>query len=200
MTARQQWGVVAVIVLLLGAGLAFAAHTMKDDLFPVDVGTTAPEFRAKVLGSPATKTLADYKGQVVLLNVWATYCIPCKVEMPSLERLHKTYGDSGLKIIAVEIDPSVSDDSVRTYANSLGISFEILRDTTHKLEQVYQVTGYPETFIIGREGTIRRKWISSDDWSSQGNRALIAQLLGLQTPRPTADSGDVKKPASLRGQ
>ena len=200
MTTRQQWGVVAVIVLLLGAGLAFAAHTMKDDLFPVDVGTTAPDFRAKVLGSTQTKTLADYKGQVVLLNVWATYCIPCQKEMPSLERLHKTYGDSGLKIVAVEIDPAVSDDSVKTYAKALGISFEILRDTTHKLEQVYQVTGYPETFIIGREGTIRRKWISSDDWSSQGNRALIAQLLGLQTPRPTADSGDVKKPASLRGE
>src|SRR5581483_11158561 len=100
-----------------------------------------------------------------------------------LEKLHKTYGDSGLRIVAVEIDPAVNDDSVRTYAKALGISFEILRDTSHALEKVYQVTGYPETFIIGREGTIRRKWISADDWSSQGNRALIATLLGLEPPR-----------------
>jgi cytochrome c biogenesis protein CcmG, thiol:disulfide interchange protein DsbE len=200
MTMRQQWTAVLGIILVLAVGLAFAANAMKDDLFPVDVGTRAPDFRAKVLGANQFKTLADYKGQVVLLNVWATYCVPCKVEMPSLERLHRTYGDSGLRIIAVEIDAAVSDDSVRTYAKSLGITFEILRDTSHTLEKVYQVTGYPETFIIGREGTIRRKWISADDWSSQGNRALIAQLLGLDAPRTAGDSGDARKASPLRGQ
>jgi cytochrome c biogenesis protein CcmG, thiol:disulfide interchange protein DsbE len=200
MTMRQQWTVVVAIVLVLGAGLAFAANSMKDELFPVDVGSKAPDFRAKVLGVNQHKTLADYKGKVLLVNVWATYCIPCKVEMPSLEKLHKTYGDSGLAIVAVEIDPAVSDDSVRTFAKTYGITFEILRDTSHALEKVYQITGYPETFIIGREGTIRRKWISADDWSSQGNRALIAQLLGLGVPRPAGDSADARKAAPLRGQ
>jgi cytochrome c biogenesis protein CcmG, thiol:disulfide interchange protein DsbE len=200
MTMRQQWTVVVAIILVLGTGLAFAANSMKDELFPVDVGAKAPDFRAKVLGANQFKTLADYKGKVLLVNVWATYCIPCRTEMPSLERLHKTYGDSGLSIVAVEIDPSVSDDSVRTFAKTYGITFEILRDTSHALEKSYQVTGYPETFIVGREGTIRRKWISADDWSSQGNRALIAQLLGLAIPRPAGDSGDAKQAAPLRGR
>jgi peroxiredoxin len=163
-------------------------------LFPVTIGTTAPDFRAKVLGEDRYKTLADYKGKVVLLNVWATWCPPCLAELPSLQRLHEAYGDKGLKLVAVSIDDYVSEDSIRAFAKNLGISFEILHDSTHDIERVYQTTGYPETFVIGPEGTIRKKWIGPDDWSSQGNRALVAQLLGLPTPRPsdTPDSALVR--------
>src|SRR5581483_3178855 len=117
-------------------------------------------------------------------------CEPCKVEMPSLERLYKQYGDSGLRIVAVEIDPTVTEDSIKKYVKSMGLTFEILHDPSGKIEQQYQTTGYPETFVIGPEGTIRRKWIGADDWTSQGNRALIAQLLGLATPAPVADADD----------
>ena len=104
--------------------------------------------------------------------------------MPSLERLHQAYGDKGLKIVAVSIDDYVSEDSIRTFAKNLGVTFEVLHDPTHAIERVYQTTGYPETFVIGPEGTIRKKWIGPDDWSSQGNRALIAQLLGLADAAP----------------
>jgi peroxiredoxin len=157
---------------------------MKDDLFPVTIGSNAPDFRAKVLGETTYKTFADYKGQVVLLNVWATYCGPCKDEIPSLQRLQQAYGDKGLKIVAVSIDDAVGEDSIRAFAKNYGVTFEVLHDPTHEIERIYQTTGYPETFVIGSEGTIRKKWIGPDDWSSQGNRALIAQLLGLETPRP----------------
>jgi cytochrome c biogenesis protein CcmG, thiol:disulfide interchange protein DsbE len=184
MTGRQQWAVVGVVVAVLASALGAASHYMKDDLFPVTIGSAAPAFRAKKIGTNEYRAMSDLKGKVVLLNIWATYCEPCKVEMPSLEGLHRAYGDSGLKIIAVEIDPSVTDDSIRTYAKNLGITFEILHDPTHAIEKAYQTTGYPETFVIGSEGTIRKKWIGPDNWSSVGNRALIAQLLGLATPRP----------------
>lgn len=194
MTARQQWAVVGTVVAVLAVALLTASHYMKDELFPVTIGTTAPDFRAKVLGENRYKTLADYKGKVVLLNVWATWCPPCLAELPSLQRLHEAYGDKGLKLVAVSIDDYVSEDSIRAFAKNLGISFEILHDSTHDIERVYQTTGYPETFVIGPEGTIRKKWIGPDDWSSQGNRALVAQLLGLPTPRPsdTADSALVR--------
>lgn len=190
MTSRQQWGIVGAIVAVLAVALGAASYFMKDELFPVMIGSNAPDFRAKTIDGNTYRTMADYKGKVVLLNIWATYCEPCKVEMPSLEGLHKAYGDSGLKIVAVEIDPSVTDDSIKTYAKNLGITFEILHDPTHVLERDYQTTGYPETFVIGPEGTIRKKWIGPDNWSSLGNRALIAQLLGLATPRPAAVIGD----------
>jgi peroxiredoxin len=194
MTARQQWSVVGGIVAVLAVALLTASHYMKDELFPVTVGSTAPDFRAKVLGENRYKTLADYKGKVVLLNVWATWCPPCLAELPSLQRLHEAYGDKGLKLVAVSIDDYVTEDSIRAFAKNLGITFEILHDSTHDIERVYQTTGYPETFVIGPEGTIRKKWIGPDDWSSQGNRALVAQLLGLPTPRPSdgADSAVVR--------
>jgi len=190
MTSRQQWGVVGLVIVLLGGGLAAASHFMRDDLFPVTIGSTMPDFRAKVLGENRFKTSADYKGQVVLLNIWATYCEPCKEEIPSLQRLQEAYGDKGLKIIAVSVDNAVSEDSIRAFAKTYGVTFEILHDDSHEIERVLQTTGYPETFIVGREGTIRKKWIGADDWSSQGNRALVAQLLGLETPRPAAVIGD----------
>lgn len=200
MTVKQQWSVVGAIVAVLALGLTIAARSMKDDLYPVNVGSTAPAFRARALNASSVKTLADYKGQVVLLNVWATYCEPCKIEMPSLEKLHEMYGDKGLKIVAVEVDHAVSDDSVKKFAAKYKLNFEILRDTSGAIEKAYQTTGIPETFVIGPEGTIRRKWWGADDWSSQGNRALIAQLLGLPTPRPTNDSVDAKSSAALRAQ
>jgi len=198
MTARQQWAIVGLAIVLLGGGLAAGTHYMRDDLFPVNVGSRAPDFRAKVLGRDRYKTLADYKGQVVLLNIWATWCEPCRVEIPSLERLEKEYGAKGLKLVAVSIDDYVSEDSIRSFANNFGVTFEVLHDPTHAIERQYQATGYPETFVIGPEGTIRKKWIGPDDWTSMGNRALVAQLLGLETPRPVYEVTDDRPPDSLR--
>jgi peroxiredoxin len=195
MTARQQWSIVGGIVALLAIALGAASFFMRDELFPVTIGSEAPDFRAKILGSKQYKTMADYKGQVLVLNIWATWCAPCKAELPSLQRLQEEYGPKGLKLVAVSIDDYVSEDSIRAFAKNFGITFEVLHDSTHAIEQIYQTTGYPETFVIGPEGTIRKKWIGPDDWSSQGNRALIAQLLGLPTPRPTLGPGDV--PASV---
>ena len=190
MTARQQWTMVGVVVAVLAIALSAGSYFMKDELFPVSIGSKAPDFRAKVAGENAYRSLADYKGKVVLVNIWATYCEPCKVEMPSLEKLYQQYGDSGLEVVAIEIDPTVTGDSVRTWTKNLGLTFDILHDPTHTIERAYQTTGYPETFVIGPEGTIRKKWIGADDWSSVGNRALIAQLLGLETPRPSAVVGE----------
>ena len=189
MTARQQWIIVGSIVGAMAIALASASYFMRDQLFPVTVGAQAPDFKAKVLGADQYKTMADYKGKVILLNVWATWCEPCKQELPSLEKLYQEYGPKGLKLVAVSIDDFVGEDSIAKFAKTYGISFEVLHDSTHAIERVYQTTGYPETFIIGPEGTIRRKWIGPDDWTSQGNRSLIAQLLGLPTPRP-GTSGD----------
>ena len=190
MTARQQWSVVLVVIVVLGAALGIGSHMMKDELFPVNVGSTAPDFRAKVLGQNRYKTLADYKGQVVILNIWATWCGPCQVEIPTLEKLYQEYSGKGLKLVAVSIDDYVSEDSIRAFARNFGMTFEVLHDSTHAIERQYQATGYPETFVIGKEGTIRKKWIGPDDWSSQGNRALVAQLLGLEPPRSVAQTAD----------
>ena len=191
MTVRQQWPIVAAIVVALGVGLFAASHFLGGELFPVSIGSQAPAFRVKELGATTYRTLDDYKGKVVLLNVWATWCPPCRAEMPSIEQLYQQYGSRGLNVVAVSVDDAVSEDSIRAFARDLGLTFPILHDPTGKIEEVYQTTGYPETFVIGRDGVIRKKWIGAADWNDQGNRALIAQLLGLAPERLKGDSPDL---------
>ena len=178
MTLRQQWMTVAAIVLVLLGALGFGAYVMRDELFPVEIGSTAPDFRARTIdGTNQVRSLADYRGKVIVLNVWATWCGPCIVEMPSFERLHRQVTDSALRVVAVSIDDVVGADSVRSYAKNLGITFDVLLDSLHTIDRDYQVTGYPETFVIARDGTIRKKWIGPADWSSAANIALIRDLL-----------------------
>jgi peroxiredoxin len=182
MTARQQWGIVLGVVLLLAATLATATHFLGNELFPIEVGSEAPPFTAVTLDSvPRTKTLADYKGKVLLLNVWATWCEPCRVEMPSIEKLTHEFGPQGLEVVAISIDFPSAKQQVRDFVKEYGLTFQVLHDPSKDVSAKYQITGYPETFIIGREGTIRKKVIGAADWSSESNRALIRELLGSTT-------------------
>ncbi|MBA3671842.1 MAG: TlpA family protein disulfide reductase [Gemmatimonadaceae bacterium] len=179
MTARQQWGIVAAVVALLLASLWAATFFLGDELFPLNVGSQAPAFSAVTLDAkPVTRTLADYRGQVVLVNVWATWCEPCRVEMPSIERLHREYGPRGLKVVAISVDDPADAGKVRDFVREYKLTFQVLLDPKRTVSKRYQITGWPETFIIARDGTIRRKVIGAADWSSESNRALIAQLLG----------------------
>ena len=180
MTVRQQWAFVGIVVLILGGGLLAATRYLGDELFPVTVGSKAPDFHANTIdATPAAKTLADYKGEIVLLNVWATWCLPCRTEMPSIQALHDRFAARGLKVVAVSVDKPGFDDEIRTFRDQFGLTFEILHDATGNIQRDYQTTGVPETFIIGRDGMIRRKVIAADNWDSPANQALFAQLLGI---------------------
>lgn len=178
MTRRQQVaGVVAAVVIIAGAFFAID-KLFHDEIFPIVVGSTAPGFTAQTLDShPRAKSLADYRGQVVLLNVWATWCLPCRVEMPSIEKLHQAYAPKGLKIVAVSVDDPGTDAQIRDFVKSFGLSFEVLHDPPNRITDAYQLTGYPETFVIGRDGVIRKKVMQATDWNSADNRALIERLL-----------------------
>jgi peroxiredoxin len=197
MTARAQWTVVLAIVALLGAGLWAATRTLGDEIFPVGIGSAAPAFTATALtgaDSGEVRTLDDYDGQVVLLNVWATWCAPCREEMPSIQALHETYGPQGLKVLAVSIDDARGEPAIRDFAREFGLTFDILHEPTGDIQRAYQTTGVPETFIIGRDGVIQRKQVGHADWNSPANRALVAALLGVPadapaTTAPTAPAG-----------
>ena len=178
MTVRQQWMAVAAIAGALLIALGTCAYAVRDELFPVEVGSRAPAFAGRTVdGSNAVRTSDRYRGKVLVLNIWATWCEPCKVEMPSFEKLHRQMTDTNFRIVAVSIDDYVGADSVRRYAQGLGLTFDILLDSLHAIDRDYQVTGYPETFVIARDGTIRKKWIGPADWTSPANVALIKDLL-----------------------
>jgi cytochrome c biogenesis protein CcmG, thiol:disulfide interchange protein DsbE len=195
MTIRQQWTFVGIVVLILGGGLLAATRYLGDEIFPVTVGSKAPDFRAVAVdGAPVTKTIADYKGQVVLLNVWATWCLPCRTEMPSIQALHDRFAARGLKVVAVSVDNSGFADEIRKFRDQYGLTFEILHDASGEIKRDYHTTGVPETFVIGRDGVIRKKVIAAADWDSPANRALFAQLLGV--PESTTGVGSDAPPAA----
>ena len=178
MTVKQQWMVVLGIVAVLAGGAFTASHFLKDELTSIGVGSDAPGFAAATLDTPAKmKSLSDYRGEVVVLNIWATWCIPCRTEMPSMEKLYKELGPKGLKMVAVSVDNGGEEQKIRDFVKEYGLTFEILHDGAGAIQGIYRTTGVPETFVLDRDGVIRKKWIGADDWASEGTKALLTQLL-----------------------
>ncbi|MEJ7809900.1 MAG: TlpA disulfide reductase family protein [Gemmatimonadaceae bacterium] len=185
MTSRGQWTVVGAIVAGLALALFAATRFLGDELFQVTIGSDAPNFSAVTLDAePEPRALRDYRGQVVLLNVWATWCEPCKIEMPSIEGLHREFGGRGLRVIAVSIDDPGEAERIRGFVREYGLTFDVLHDPSGRISRAYQTTGVPETFVIGKDGVIRKKVIGAIRWDSPANRALIAQLLGVEAGEP----------------
>lgn len=179
MSRAAQWGVVAGVVALLAGGTALGAR-MGGAPAPVRVGAPAPAFQAATLdGTARIKTLDDYRGQVVLINLWATWCGPCVVEMPSIQRLYDRFRDAGLKVVAVAVDDPGYEQRILDFVRERGLTFEILHEGTGRIEATFQTQGIPATFLIGRDGRIRKLSLGAADWDSPANRAVVAQLLGV---------------------
>lgn len=184
MNSRQvQWVIVGALVLLVGIGLWSARVQLAAELFPVRIGNAAPNFSANPMAQgSAAKGVADYRGDVVLLNIWATWCGPCRIEMPSMQRLEEQLGPKGLRIVAVSVDVAGMEDAIKAFTEEMKLSFEILHNPAGDIQRSYQTTGVPETFIIGRDGRLRRRVIGADNWDSPANVAYLERLLA--EPRP----------------
>jgi peroxiredoxin len=191
MTGRQQLAIGALVIGITVAIAYGATHYLRHELFPVELGSKAPDFAAFTIDStPKKKTLADYRGQVLMLNVWATWCLPCRVEMPSIEALHKDYGPKGLRIVAVT-STIRKEPAIRAFAKQYGLTFEILHDPQAKITEAYDISGYPETFIVGRDGVIRKKLIRRQTGIRPGPRAgeSAADRAHCQTGKREARGG-----------
>ncbi|HEY8852198.1 MAG TPA: TlpA disulfide reductase family protein [Gemmatimonadaceae bacterium] len=182
MTVRKQLAIGCAVLAIVAAIAYGATRYLRKELFPVELGTKAPDFKALTLDSiPREKRLADYRGQVLMINVWATWCLPCRVEMPSIEALNKAYAPKGLKIVAVSIDDPGTDSTIRAFVKQYGLTSEVLHDAQGRISDSYDITGYPETFIVGRDGIIRKKLMSASDWNSPEARALVDRLLSEES-------------------
>src|SRR5688572_17211190 len=181
MKARQVLvGLVVVVASITGLAWAGAFDTTTSRVSP---GAPAPDFHAVTLDSqPVARSIADYRGQVVLLNLWATWCGPCEWEMPAIEALHRDFAPAGLKVVAVAVDDPGFEQRVRDFVARKQLTFEILSEGSGKIEQDYEARGIPATYLIGRDGLIRKRVAGATDWNSAANRALVAQLLTSQKP------------------
>ncbi len=167
------------VVLLIGA-----AWTNQDRYQPVTAGALAPDFEVKNLDGGVAR-LSDHSGEVVLVNIWATWCPPCRTEMPSMERLYQKLGDEEFEIMAVSVDAELGlldasgevGGDVRAFADSLGLTFPMLHDPSGDIQRLYRTSGLPETFLIGRDGIIY-KWVAGGtEWDAAEHREMIRRLL-----------------------
>lgn len=179
MSGKSQWIAVGAVVVVIGGGLAFAAMG-ADKAGVIAPGSPAPAFNAHSVPDANTavvsKTIANYRGKAVLLNIWATWCGPCREEMPRIERLHQELGPQGLSVVAVSIDNPGMADAIRDFRKEMALSFEILYDETGRIRDDYQTSGVPETFLIDKQGVIRRRLIGAS-WTVDDQRALLRDLI-----------------------
>jgi cytochrome c biogenesis protein CcmG, thiol:disulfide interchange protein DsbE len=166
-------------LLGLGSAVVFAvalAIRLMPEIALVGVGSRAPTFQAIDLQTGRPARFSDYRGKVVLLNIWATYCIPCRTEMPAIERLSHRLAGTDFHVLAVSVDV-VDSTAVDAFVRQYGLTFDVWHDQPGLTQRLYQTTGVPETFVIDRHGVIVKKAIGAMDWDDPVNEILIRRLL-----------------------
>ena len=138
----------------------------------------APDFAVPDLAGQAVR-LSAYRGQVVLVNLWATWCPPCREEMPSMEKLHETLKDRGFVLLAVSQDEG-GIEGVRQFVDQMKLTFRVLVDPDGEVGRKFGVWGYPESFVIDRDGRIVERVIGPRDWAAPAQIAAIEALLARQ--------------------
>jgi peroxiredoxin len=149
------------------------------------VGSPAPDFELRDLSGRLVR-LSAHQGRVVLLNFWATWCGPCKDEMPSMERLYHEFDPKQFEILAVSMDaqgPSIT----RPFIESFALTFPVLHDTDLRVAAQYGARAIPATFVLNREGVIVWRFFGGPlNWQSPEQHAVIQKLIEQRPPGPPA--------------
>lgn len=176
--------VAAAVVLIATFSIVWLQSAKYE---PLVVGKEAPDFTLTDLNEN-THRLSDFRGKVVFLNFWATWCAPCREEMPSMEVLHKNFEKDGLVILAVSIDRVTTAKDIPPFVKGMNLTFPVLIDSWGKTDKPYKRMGVPETFIIDQQGIIREIIIGPRDWTRLDNLTTLTSLLNVtpKTAHPAA--------------
>ncbi|HYO10053.1 MAG TPA: TlpA disulfide reductase family protein [Tepidisphaeraceae bacterium] len=159
------------------AGASDAAATADTgDLGPAGelVGSPAPDFTLAGMDGKDVK-LADLKGSVVVLDFWATWCGPCVMSMPGLDRIHQAMKEQGVKVFAV--NQAEDKELVQGFLTSKNLSLPVLLDTQSKVGEAYKVQGIPQTVVIGKDGTVRKVWVGAGPSLEEQIRTTVTEAL-----------------------
>ncbi len=159
---RRLWASL-VLVCMLGVGCDRGSH-------PENLGKPAPQF--VVRDETKTVDLSKLRGRVVMLNLWASWCAPCIEELPSLLALQRQMPD--LVIVAVSIDQD--PDVYHRFLEKNHVNLVTVRDADQRVNALYGTAQIPETYVIDRQGILRRKFVSAQDWTSPEITSYLAQL------------------------
>lgn len=168
-----------VALVLLRVSPVMGQHTVADllrtfDLSTFPPGMWPPPFTGHTI-SGRKISLTDLKGRVVLVNFWASWCAACRPEIPMFERLHRDYTTQGLTVLGINSREEAR--VVQRYAKELTLTFPLLLDPKGKITSLYGVTGFPTTFLVGRDGRPVALAVGAREWRSAEARAIIRALL-----------------------
>lgn len=136
------------------------------------IGLNAPDFT--VQDSQTKVTLSQLRGQVVVLNFWATWCPPCVEEMPSLVDMQRRLKDKGVTVVAISVD--VDGNAYQQFVKNHNVNLLTVRDPDQKSNALYGTSKFPETYIIDRNGVIRRKFMGAVDWTAPDVTDFLSRL------------------------
>jgi len=139
---------------------------------PGHIGAAAPDF--KLQDSDRKVNLSQFRGQVVVLNFWATWCPPCTEELPSLINLQDRLRSRGVVVLGVSID--VDNDAYHRFLKLRNVNFLTVRDPEQKVADLYGTAGWPETYVIDRQGVLRRKIVGPVDWTAPDMVNFLSKL------------------------
>lgn len=164
----------SLIVWLVGLPerAAYTGYLIRDERYAPEIAANAPLFGALALNG-GTKQLVDLKGQVVLINFWATWCEPCKTEMPELQTVFETFHGKGFTILGVNLGENELD--VQRWVEAHGLTFDIVIDVGQQIAALYQLRGQPSSYLIAPNGIIVQ--IFYGPTTREGLEAAIAPLL-----------------------
>ena len=151
------------------------------DVPNTEVGSPAPEYAAATLdGAPAS--LEHLRGTVVLLNSWATWCAPCREEIPALQALYERHRAEGLEVIGVSVDGAGEEESIRRFAGEFEMTYPIWHDPDDRFGFTFRTIGVPHTFLIDREGVIRWRKQGPLEISDPSLNAALTEALKMDAP------------------
>ena len=160
-------------VVAVGAGIAVGLRGTPSTSIRLAQGV--PELSLPALADGRTVELAALRGRVVFVNFWATWCAPCRVEAPSLDRLYRELQPEGFELLAISIDESL--EPVRAFRDEFALSFPILLDPEQTSYAAYHVSGVPETFMIDGDGRLVEHFIGPRDWDQPRYADAIRRLI-----------------------
>ena len=173
----------AVVILALAFGVVWLQSSKFE---PLVVGKTAPDFSLPDLQGKSQR-LSDYRGKVIFLNFWATWCKPCKEEMPSMQVLWDNLKKEDFAMLAISMDRVTTTKEIPPFVENLKLTFPILTDSWGQTDKRYKLMGVPETYIIDQDGVLREKVIGPRDWTRSESIETIVQLLQKQRKSVKAD-------------
>lgn len=169
---------IAIIPIILGlviGGTPGGTGLWANDVRPEE-GHFAPDFTLRTLEGKTVR-LSEFRGKkVVLINFWASWCPPCRLEMPTMQQIYSEYKARGFEILAVNIE-SDAHQEIRDFINELRLTFPILLDPDMKVTRKFHVIGLPVSVLIDRQGIVRAKEIGYHDWTTKASRTQVEKLL-----------------------